>query len=430
TETELIKLMKMKFAKTLIVAATLLIGFTSTAQDDPDRECKRMRFLAGEAVTAENYIDATKYYHLAEKLCGPFDAPNFERLIGSLTNAINGIVDEKAKLPYYDSIISAYERQTAAGFYKEESDFALATHLLMIENPNRKKADTLYRRGIKAAGTSTLEGYVSYFYYNVYMIYYDATGEEQTAWKKRMISDYFDMSKLVTAAKMSAQTQESLTSYLNYVVESCEDILPEVPGFLESLPKDPEAKKTAINDMITLLESKDCTSSDEFMNLVDTLIGVDPNSIETLEVKAKLLMAQNKCNEAIEVYKQIKSVTEDADKKHEMQYNITYCLFKMGSYASAYSSAMSVGGKFKGDALVIASDCVARRANSCGVSTFERDCNYLYAAQLAAQGQANGGNAGNRVASFNANAPTADEKFNEGNPSSVTLSCYGVTVNP
>ena len=75
-------------------------------------------------------------------------------------------------------------------------------------------------------------------------------------------------------------------------------------------------------------------------------------------------------------------------------------------------------------ALLIAADCVAKTANSCGASTFDRKCNYYYAAQLALKA----GNSG-AAAKYKANAPSSDEIFNNNSPASVTLSCWGVTVD-
>ena len=75
-------------------------------------------------------------------------------------------------------------------------------------------------------------------------------------------------------------------------------------------------------------------------------------------------------------------------------------------------------------ALLVAANCVAKTANSCGSSTFERKCNYYYAAQLANQAGEPG------IASkFKANAPTADEIFSNNSPATLKLSCWNVTVD-
>jgi hypothetical protein len=90
---------------------------------------------------------------------------------------------------------------------------------------------------------------------------------------------------------------------------------------------------------------------------------------------------------------------------------------------------MGVSGKYKGEALKIAGQCVGQLANSCGSSTFERKCNFYHAVNLLQQAQSAGANVGGIIGSYRAQCPTADEKFDAGNPSSQSLSCWGVTVS-
>ena len=424
--------MKMKFGKILIAGTIALIGFNSNAQDDPKRECNRMKFLAGEAVDKGNFAEAAEYYYKGEIECGDYAEADYERLVGSLINAMNTATetDEAIGALYRDSLLSAWARQEAAGFYKETSDFDRGINMLQVEVPDRKGADLFIRRAIKANEEKSFEGYISYAYYNQFMIYDEATDDETPALKEQLISDYFYYSSLVTKGNMSVQTQEALTTTLNYFLQSAEDLIPQIPGYIEALPSDIEAAKVALKNMIMLMKDKGGASSAEFEMLVDKMIALDPTSLDALEAKATLLEAKNNYGDAIAVYKKIKEVAEDGDKKLEMSYKITYAQYKLGSYAAAYNTAMAIGGRYKGDALVIASDCVAKRANDCGASTFERKCNYLYASRLAGQAQANGASIGNRVANYKNSAPTSQECFDEGNPGSVTLTCYGVSVKP
>ena len=74
--------------------------------------------------------------------------------------------------------------------------------------------------------------------------------------------------------------------------------------------------------------------------------------------------------------------------------------------------------------MLIAAKCVANSANSCGSSTFDRKCNYYYAAELAERAGDSGA-----ASRYRASAPSSEEKFNNNNPSTVSLSCWGVTVN-
>jgi hypothetical protein len=63
-------------------------------------------------------------------------------------------------------------------------------------------------------------------------------------------------------------------------------------------------------------------------------------------------------------------------------------------------------------------------ANDCGATTFERKCNYYYAADLCERAGDN-----ESAKKYRQNGPTSTEKFNNNNPSSIKLSCWGVTVS-
>jgi hypothetical protein len=411
--------MKMKFGKLLLVGATAFLTFTASAQDDAKLECDRMRFLAGEGVKANDYKKATLYYHKAEALCGGFDKANWDRLLGSIKYVINEETDEGVKKLYIDSLLSGYVRQETAGFYEEAYDLERGMYIMQSSAPDAALADKFFQRGIKAAGLETHEAYVVYAYYATYLMYTAAAEDAQVALKKRMISDYFEYSEMVAKAGMTPLTQESLTTYLDYVVQSCDELLPEIDGYITNLPEDKDAAIQAIQRMLGLLDAKGCNESDEYKNLVDAWVKLAPNSLEALLKKASLMEG----TKAIPVLRDIMSKTDDPELKAKSQYEIAYAQYNAGQYKAAYGTGKACTGKYKSDGLNIAAKCVAATANSCGDSTFERKCNYIYAAQLAEQ-------AGKSGAAYKAKAPTSSECFNENSPKSVTLSCWGVTVNP
>ena len=146
--------------------------------------------------------------------------------------------------------------------------------------------------------------------------------------------------------------------------------------------------------------------------------------------KAKDLMARGKTSEAIKTLRTAKGIATDEAKKQEITYKIALAQFKSKSYTAAYNTAMSVSGKHKGNALSIAGKCVGNNANNCGSSTFDRKCNYIYAVQLLERSRSLGGNTGSSISAYRSRFPTADDCFQNGNPASVTLSCYNVSVKP
>jgi cytochrome c5 len=416
-------MVKMKFGKLLLIGATALLSFGSTAQgDDAKRECDRMRFLVGEeGLKKENYKAAVLYLHKAEEICGGLDKDNWDRLVGSLTNVINAETDEAMKKAYADSLAAAYDRQEAAGFYLETSDCYRASNILQSSNPDSKKADMYFQRCIKAQGTATHESFIVYSYYTTYLVYNSAAGDEKAALKKRMIQDYFNLSEIVAKAGMTPLTQETLKTYLDYVVESCEALLPEIPGYISNLPEDKEVAIEAIQRMITLLDSKKCDESQEYKDLVDAWVERAPEDLDALVKKASLMDG----TKAIPVLRDIISKTDDPAVKANCQYQIAYAQYKAGQYSASHGSGKACTGEYRSKGLMIAAQSVAATAMSSGNSTFERKCNYIYAAQLAEQA----GN-GAKAATYRSKAPSSSDCFSENSPKSVTLTSWGVTVNP
>lgn len=414
----------MKLGK-LLFGTLLLISSVSFSQEETEqeKECKRMRFLAGEELNIKNYAGATAYYIKGEKICGGYDKANYERLIASIRNTISGETDKVKKAAYIDTLIWAYDTQESKGFYSTANDLLRANYMVQATKPDRVRIDQFFSRGFADTTITPTETNVSFYYYNIYMMFTEAAEDKKESYKKRLITEYFNLSKRIDEAKMSVKTQENLTIYFNNVIKTCDDLLPELRNFMSSFPQETDKKKTTVNNFIGLLEKKDCTDSKEYEMLIDTLFKIDP-TVDGAIAKARFLVSKKRYTEAISMYKQAKEMTSDAAKKEEIEYTIAEIQFsKLGSYNAAYSTAMGITGKYRSEALKLAAQCVAKTANNCGTSTFERKCNYLYAAELAQRA----GDSGD-AARYKASGPTADDWFTAG-VSSLKLTCWGVTVS-
>lgn len=414
----------MKIAQLLFGTFILTASFIARTQEtDQEKECLRMRFLAGEELKIKNYSAASAYYIKGETICGGYDKANYDRMIGTLRNTIATETDKAKKTAYTDTLIGAYDRMEKAGLYDATNDLIRATYIIQSSVPNRAKADELYARAIQKEGSAVTEAHVAYYYYNMYVMFTEAPADKKAVIKSRLISEYFALSKLITATNMSVKTQENLLTYFNGVVKTCDDILPELKGFMSSLPTEVEAKKATVNNFITLLEMKSCTKSKEYGMLIDTLNRIDP-SVDGKIAQSKYLRSLDKHNDAIGALKEAKGMTSDDSKKEEIEYLILDIQFRdQNSYRAAYNTAMGINGKYRTSALKMAAQCVAQSANSCGSSTFERKCNYIYAAQLADKAGDS-----SAAAKYRAAGPTEGDWFEAG-VSSVTLSCWGVTVS-
>ncbi len=414
----------MKLQKLLLSALVLIsLGVYAQEETEQERECKRMRFLAGEDLKIKNYAGASAYYIKGEAICGNYDKANYDRMIGSLRNTISAETDKVKKTAYIDTIIGVYDRAEQKGFYDQANDLIRASYIVQSSKPNRAAADVLFARGITKVGAAPSETQLILYYSNLYTVYTESTDTaKKSELKKRLISEYFGLSKMVSDTKMSAKTQENLTTYFNNIVRSCEDILPDLKGFLATLPQDKEMKKKAVVNFMTLLETKKCTDAKEYEMLVDTLNVIDP-SLDGKLAKARLLVSKKRYNEAVAAFKEAKTMTTESAKIEEIEYMIASTQFNSGSYNAAYSTAMGISGDNRSEALYIAAQCVAKLSNSCGSSTIERKANFLYAARLADQaGQ------GGAAAKYRAAGPTDGEWFDAG-ISSISLSCWNVTVS-
>ena len=417
------KVREMKLGKLLIVAS-LLIGSTAFAQDGEgeDRECTRLRVVANNAMGVENYVEATEYFIRAEAYCKDFGKDNYDRLLACVQNVMAVQEEESdAYYAYLDTLMFVWDQAEKNGHYDQIDDISRGYHYTLMKTPDYVKADFYMSRGIKTQGTKIAdEVYLLLYYYNVYSLWYiEQDAEAKDALKQRYIKEYFELTKLIKEANFAVSTQETLTQYLAQVITSCDDLLPAVPKYMESLPDNPEDKKTALMNFGQLLIDQECTDSDEFKQIAEMLYEISPEDPKVIEI----ILPLKSCSERIPIYKEMKERATDAEEKNELQYKIAACYMNMGSYNNAFTAAKSVSGSFKSKALKIQAQCVAATANSCGDSTFDRKCNYLYAAQLMEQGGMDG-------SKYRAMGPSSEDCFNNNSPSSVTLSCWGVTVNP
>ena len=421
----------MKLEKILSLALLALISvFTYSQDQDIERECKRMRFLAGEELKIKNYSLAATYYLKGEKLCGGYDGANYARLIGTLRNATSQ--SSKAnKNAYNDTLVAAWDRIENAGFYDIKDDFVRASAILQSTIPNRIKADDLFKRGIKNFGGKTKEAYVSYFYYNTFAMYSEAISPvEKENFKYKMITDYFELSSLIRSAKMSDKTQKTINSYFNSVINDCDDIILYLQDYMKSLPEDTDTKKESIYSTISILESKECTSQKEYLDLINLYVELNPNSLDAQIMKSNALLAQKKYSLAISALNIAKKLAPNDSILETITYKIASAKYSSGSYSASYNTAISIKGTLRSKALIIAGNSVGKNANNCGSSTFERKCNYIYAVQLLLKAQSLGESIGSTIASYKKRYPTDSEIFDNGSPSSINLSCYGVSINP
>ena len=202
----------MKIAKYILGASMLITSLSFAQEGGEDRECTRMRKIANDAMSIKDYKEAVVFFLKGETICGNYDAANYGRLTGSLGRVINSTKDKEVRKKYCDTILAVYERMESKGLYDMKNDMIRAYYQREKSSPDFVQADIFFTRGIKNGGTAVKEMYIPLYYYNTYTLFYmEQDAAKKNALKKRMISDFFMLSELITNAKMSIKSQESIT---------------------------------------------------------------------------------------------------------------------------------------------------------------------------------------------------------------------------
>ncbi|MCR9174059.1 MAG: hypothetical protein NXI10_16270 [bacterium] len=316
---------------------------------------------------------------------------------------------------YLDTLMFAWDKAEENGHYDPVDDMSRGYHYSILKTPDYEKADFYMSRGIKTQGTELEdEVYILLYYYNLYSLWYlEQDVEEKEVLKKRCLSEYLELSKLINI-HYSSNTQSTLTKYVAHVITSCNDLAYLVTPYLASLPENNADKKTALMNLGQLFIAHQCEDLDVFDQLADSITTYDPYAFDPWPDPIP-------CSERIPNYKELQRETSDEVKKNEIQYSIADCYLQKGSYHKAYTAAKSVTGELKNKALQIQAICVAATANSCGESTFERKCNYLYASTLMRQ-------AGVDDSKYDAMAPQLESVY-KNQSETVVLPCWGVTID-
>ena len=428
----------MIFKGFVIFTLLILNVFISLSQNDSIklRECNRLKFLAQEerksieidtSATLKLMHFKTEFTYLlkGEAICGTYTKNNYNYIIRSGQDILKLEKDSKLKSRYIDTLFFIYKKIDLLKFGDKNIVLKLADYALLKSEIERTVSDAYYTRAFKDTSLKFTSENLTNFYSNLYLLYSSEVDvAAKNLYKQRLISDYFMLSRLISVKKLSSKTQESISNIFNGTIKNCEDLLPDLKVFITELPKDIDLKIKTTTNFISLLKEKSCTDSKEYEMLVDTLIKFDKTTA-TIIAKAELLIVKKRYSEAISSLNSAKAMTKDAVQLEDIDFQILEVQFhNLNNYQTAYRLALGISGSNKNKALQIAAKCVANSANSCGSSTFDRKCNYYYAAELAERAGDSGA-----ASRYRSSAPSSEEKFNNNNPSTVSLSCWGVTVN-
>ena len=423
-----------------LVSVFFIIGLNSFAQilrlkENAD-SCKIYKFWAQEKrkeiqiASPENKLPFFKsefsFLLKGEAYCGKtYSKNNYNQIIFCGQNILKLEKDPIIKTSYIDTLFLVYQKIDSLNFGDNNTVLKLAEYALIKTNKDMIVCDNYFVRAYKDTSIKFTDITINNYFSNLYSIYLaESNADTKRNHKKRLISEYFVLCRFIEDNKLSINTRQSLTNVFNGLIKNCDDLLPELKVFISELPEDKNLKIQTVNNFLSLLKEKSCTGSKEYEMLVDTLITID-KSLTTIMAKAELLIVKKRYSEAISSLTSAKKLTENPSNLQDIDFQILEIQFhNLNNYTTAYRIAMGISGSNRSKALLIAAKCVSNTANSCGTSTFDRKCNYYYAAELAERAGDSGA-----ASRYRASAPSTEDRFNNNSPSTVFLSCWQVTVN-
>lgn len=206
----------------------------------------------------------------------------------------------------------------------------------------------------------------------------------------------------------------------------CDNLIPLYTNDFENKKTNKDWLKVAASRM----NAKDCTSDPLFFKLVEALHDLDP-SAKTAFYLGRLAKASGDENKALDYYKNAAELEEEPLDKAKAYFSIAEVYKKRGAYSSArkYFDLALKNKPSMGIAYLRIADMIAKSANNCGNSTFEKRAIYWKAAEYARRAgsvdASLNSNASQTANSYNKRAPSKADIFQQGmQGKTVTFSCW------
>ncbi|MFT5820349.1 MAG: hypothetical protein ACI8ZM_001588 [Crocinitomix sp.] len=423
---------------------TLLIGSSAMAQDSVNvaaDDCQKFRSLYYQYLTSKAYQDAANFWNDAVDACGVAGLDgafysNGRYIYGKLLKE-EGITPER-EAALKDTVLMIFENRLQV-----DQDLTwiadYASQLVTNKSTDHAKIDTLFAQSIPALKEKAKsKHFKQYFKHLILNKFNSAKGEEKEAARTVVIEEYIVLSEYIGTAIKNAEEAENeneikrqtsaqsfLDKYFLQIAKDCDVLVGVFDKKFETLPEDTIKRKEKVNAYLALMDQKKCQSSEVYGKFVDELIRLEPTA-EALFFGGNYALSNGNKSKAADYFQKAVEMEGDGENKDKYLLKLAGIKYAQGSYRSAFNTAKSVGGEFRGDALVICANSIAATANDCGESTFARKANYWLANDYIKKA-ISAGAGGVSSSKFLKNAPDANEAFNDGISagSSVSLSCWG-----
>lgn len=391
------------------------------AQTTPDQTCQQQFSLAKEAFDQSEFQRSAALLMKAENTCTDFSEAQYALLVKSLRNRINAEKIKEKKTVLIDTLVLVYENSEKRGMYNSKEDLTQAIFILQSSKPNRVKADELFGRGIQNNIHAVSETQLILYYYNLNILYKEATGSKKEIIKSRLVKEYLFLNRLILENHLSEEPTHTIQTYFSSVFPDCASLIPTIESLTDTLPTDRSEKEIYLHDILTVLANTECTLNPIFNRLVDSLDRISDNA-ESYFWKAHVYYGSKNYALAIEQLDSALNLVENPALEEQILFMKAIAFMETNRELEAYAIFMKIQGKLKNKALLRASNCVALSAQQCGSTTFEQQCNYLYAAELAEKG-------GDKTLADNLKAKGPSEELLRKNksPKSIVLSCWNIT---
>jgi len=396
----------------------ILIPFFGFSQEE-SRESKLNRFWAQEehkkaiedTTNSLYYFKKELVFYLTGEKLGEYPYQSYYSMLRTCQNIIKLESNDSIIKNYYDTINIIQNKMEKRGILRNISYKTRVNWYAKGNISYKNKIDSIYLAEMYSNTTLT-NNELLFYYSNLYFLHKES-GDSSVL--SRIYTDY--MSFLSDSNDLTAFYPYFRSTYNN--IDRIDLISND---FLTKYSQD----YTKIGFMLGHLEENGLDSTNFYENCVNYAINLDNTPTNSFKL-ANFYKKMGKNDEYEDILAKIK--VNFPEFKDEINYNECISLYNSGDYRKTYDLSLKIGGKYRGNSLKLAGVSVALLANKSGISTFERKCNYYYAIKLLESAQNYGVNTSDLISQYTKLLPTEQDKFTEGNPTSIELTTWGVTVS-
>jgi tetratricopeptide (TPR) repeat protein len=378
----------------IMIVGSIIWGYHAHSQDNANDldDCTKYRSVYYNDLKLGDYTSARTYWLKSIEACGGVDSMDYKfyrngRLIyNKLSNLFS--TDDSLRIELHrDSICWIYEQGLK---FTSDSSWRLeyGQYLVYRKDPRTAKIDSLFA-GIENMHFSLHPKFIRYYYKHLIRNHFNKapSGQKQAA-IELIVSKFFPLSEMCIRAIVEYQVSDIplkeeyekafllLDTYFLLIFPDPEALLHVMDEEYVNLNLAKAIRKEEIKHALSLMDAKNCPKTKTYIKYVRELIKID-SSAAAYENLGKLEATIGNYENAIIAYR--KAIALDSKSKDENYYQIASIQFLSKQYRQAFYTAKKVNGVLKGKAAIICGDCVARRSQKCGDSSFERDANYWLA---------------------------------------------------